>query len=41
MGEERLSGLCLLSVHQRLVKANREQHVSNKLAECPTRLLLK
>nr|CAI5838891.1 unnamed protein product [Callosobruchus analis] len=44
MGEESLTGLCLLSVHRDLVKVNREKLVTqvlNKFAENPRKLLLK
>nr|CAI5834790.1 unnamed protein product [Callosobruchus analis] len=44
MGEERLTGLCWLSVHRDFVKANCEQfgiQVLNKFAENQKKLLLK
>ncbi|CAH0551331.1 unnamed protein product [Brassicogethes aeneus] len=44
MGEERLTGLCLMSVHRDLIKSNREQFenkVLNNFAANPRKLLLK
>ena len=43
IGEERLSGLCLMSVHRKFVNENRkmiEKEIVEKFAENPRRLLL-